>query len=187
MTDRAVRPGPDQFRKARYRDEAREIVAKDRHDRKYGQVVDTAGAIARALERAYKQGFADAQGGELGGASPKAEPGDAVEWELIPPRPRNAFWSCCLFMLGHPGEKSRRGHLVPCITARGTPGWRLVIPDFNHDEVIGGKTIAPLVRLRLLEPDREDAHRLVISSRGAATWRRFIDRGGRYPEDVLRQ
>ena len=47
----------DPHRKANFREEARGIVAKDRYDRKYGHAVDTAGAIARALERAYKQGF----------------------------------------------------------------------------------------------------------------------------------
>ena len=47
------------------RKEARDVVFKDRHDRKYGCAVDTGGAIARALERAYKQGFADAQGDPL--------------------------------------------------------------------------------------------------------------------------
>ena len=47
-------PAPDPWRKARFREEARDIVAKDRYDRKYGRAVDTVGAIARALERAYK-------------------------------------------------------------------------------------------------------------------------------------
>ena len=55
------KPSVDPYRKARFREEARGIVFKDRDDRKYGRAVDTAGAIARALERAYRQGFADAQ------------------------------------------------------------------------------------------------------------------------------
>jgi hypothetical protein len=49
-------------RKVRFREAGREILAKDRHDRKYGFPVDTARAVARAMERAYRQGFADAQG-----------------------------------------------------------------------------------------------------------------------------
>ncbi len=40
---------PDPRRKARFREIARGIVAKDRSDRKYGLTVDTAGAIAQAL------------------------------------------------------------------------------------------------------------------------------------------
>ncbi len=61
MSRRPRTPAADPHRKANFREEARGIVAKDRYDRKYGHAVDTAGAIARALERAYKQGFADAQ------------------------------------------------------------------------------------------------------------------------------
>ena len=45
------RPDADPIRKARFRESARAIVAKDRHDRKYGLPVDTAGAVARAMEK----------------------------------------------------------------------------------------------------------------------------------------
>lgn len=48
----------DPHRKAKFREIARGIVAKDRYNRKYGLAVDTAGAIAGALERAYRQGLA---------------------------------------------------------------------------------------------------------------------------------
>jgi hypothetical protein len=61
MTTPLRRPAPNAHRKVRFREMARDIVAKDRHDRKYGLAVETAGAIARALERAYRQGFEDAQ------------------------------------------------------------------------------------------------------------------------------
>lgn len=46
----------DPRRKARFREIARGIVAKDRSDRKYGLTIDTTGAIAQALERAYRDG-----------------------------------------------------------------------------------------------------------------------------------
>ena len=49
------RPDADPIRKA-----ARDIVAKDRHDRRYGFPVDIVWAVARAMERAYRQGFEDA-------------------------------------------------------------------------------------------------------------------------------
>jgi len=47
---RGRQPPPDPLRKIRFREAARDIVAKDRYDRKYGMAVDTAGAIARAGE-----------------------------------------------------------------------------------------------------------------------------------------
>jgi hypothetical protein len=54
------RPDADPIRKARFREAARDIVAKDRHDRRYGFPVDIVWAVARAMERAYRQGFEDA-------------------------------------------------------------------------------------------------------------------------------
>jgi putative DNA-invertase from lambdoid prophage Rac len=107
MSRRLRNPPADPHRKARFRDEARGIVAKDRYDRKYGHPVDTAGAIARALERAYKQGFADARG-DPAARPPEASDKGPLDWALIPPRPRNAFWSCCLFTFGRRGDQSQR-------------------------------------------------------------------------------
>ena len=57
----AHKPAKNPHRAAAFREAARAIVFKDRYDRRAGMSVDTAGAIARALERAYAQGFADAQ------------------------------------------------------------------------------------------------------------------------------
>jgi hypothetical protein len=56
------RPDADPIRKARFRESARAIVAKDRHHRKYGLPVDITGAVARAMERTHREGFVDAQG-----------------------------------------------------------------------------------------------------------------------------
>jgi hypothetical protein len=176
-------PPADPIRKVRFREAARDIVAKDRSNRKYGYAVDTAGAI----ERAYRQGFADAQSAMPIPPETAAETNDAMlEWALIPPRPRTAFWSICLFALGREDRPESGAHLVRAITGRGTPGWRLVVPerpDFD-DKVIGEKSIMPLLRLGLLETAAGGAERLVLSARGEATWRRFLERGGRYPEDL---
>ncbi|MBK3799694.1 hypothetical protein GAY33_10700 [Azospirillum brasilense] len=181
MNQRVRQPPNDPFRKARFREEARGIIAKDRYDRKDGLAVDTAGAVARALERAYRQGFTDAQGEALPAPVP---PDGVLEWSLIPPRPRSAFWSCCLSLFGRQDTVPRKGHLVPDRTGRGTDGWRLVVPGYARDDVFGGKTIAPLVKLGLLEPDPEAVDRLVLSVLGKATWKRFVDRGGKYPDDL---
>lgn len=176
-------PSSDPYRKARFREEARDIVAKDRHDRKYGRAVDTAGAIARALERAYKQGFADAQGDPAPAPAPIPADGP-LEWALIPPRPRNAFWSCCLFMFGREGDRYRPGYLEPGVTERGTMGWRLVVEGFKPEKVIGNNSIGPLLDLDLVELVSDTEDRLTISARGRATWERFLAEGGQYPEDL---
>jgi hypothetical protein len=118
-------PDADPIRKARFREATREIVAKDRHDRKYGFAVDTAGAVARAMERAYRQGFADAQDKSPMPVAGDVQPGEAINWALIPPRPRSAFWTICLFVLGKGERTQGAGHLVPATTGRGTRdgGW----------------------------------------------------------------
>ena len=95
MSPTPRKPSVDPYRKARFREEARGIVFKDRDDRKYGRAVDTAGAIARALERAYRQGFAEAQDSATPKPSVQVPADGPLDWVLIPPRPRNAFWSCC--------------------------------------------------------------------------------------------
>ena len=179
------RPDADPIRKARFREAARAIVAKDRHDRKYGFPVDTAGAVARAMERAYREGFADAQG-ELPMPSPgDAQPDEAIDWALIPPRPRSTFWTICLFILGKGERTEGAGHLVPAPTERGTQGWRLIcVGGTLEHKSFGDRTIAPLVRLGLLELADRGPERLLISVRGRATWWRFLDRGGQFPEDL---
>jgi hypothetical protein len=179
-------PPADPFRKVRFRETAREIVAKDRYNRKYGYAIDTAGAIASAMERAYRQGFADAQ--SEAPSSPQTvfeTTGGAIEWALIPPRPRTAFWSICLFALGREGRPENGAQLLPAMTKRDTRAWRLVIPDRpDWNKQIGEKTIVSLVRLGLLEKVDGKAQHFRLSVCGKATWQRFVKRGGQFSEDL---
>ena len=190
------RPAKDPPRTAAFREAARAIVFKDRDDRRAGLSVDTAGATARALERAYAQGFADAQAS----ASPVVEPskaiaaGDAagpVEWVLIPLRPRDAFWTLCLSALGRDtaampdgAALGGAGHLRLTALPSGRPGWQLVTRTGREDKPFGYNTLLPLVCLGLLDPVQEPDRRLVVSARGLATWRRFLERGGQFPGDL---
>ena len=119
MTGASGRLRPDPRRKARFREIARGIVAKDRYNRKYGIAVDTAGAIAQALERAYRDGVRDDPAAAV--QAPEQDDAGPLEWALIPPRPRDAFWSICLYTLGRDTDLPRDGHLAPAITERGTP------------------------------------------------------------------
>jgi hypothetical protein len=136
------------------------------------------------MERTYRQGFETAQLERPVPSSKPPDAEDALDWVLIPPRPRSAFWTVCRFMLGRDGEQERDGHLVPLITERETPGWQLVMSDGGFEKAIGEKTIVPLVRLGLLENAGDGPKQLLISNRGRATWRLFLQRGGHYPEDL---
>lgn len=192
------RPGPhrpvkDPYRTAAFREAAREIVHKDRYDRRAGLSVDTAGTIARALERAYAQGFADAQApspasvpSKVAASANTAEAAKPVEWVLIPPRPRDAFWTICLSILGRDALSAPNGagHLCLTATPSGRPGWQLVTRTGHESKPFGYNTLLPLVRLGLLDPVRDPDQRLIVSALGTATWRRFLDRGGQFPEDL---
>ena len=182
MKKRSGNAPADPYRKARFREIAREIIAKDRYNRKHGLSVDTAGAIANALERAYREGTHD---GEHGPAPVIAQPESGpMEWALIPPRPRDAFWTICLFTLSRGDRSASGGRLVPAITERGTPGWMLDLQERTYEKLFGDRTIAPLVRLGLIEVAADvPAHR-VVSKRGEETWGQFVQRGGQYLDDL---
>lgn len=186
---RPQRPAKTPSRTAAFREAARAIVAKDRYDRRVGLSVDTAGAIARALERAYMQGFADAQAPApsspaLSGDGNAGYEGNApVEWILIPPRPRNAFWTICLFTIGRDPAVMPAGHLQPMVLPSGRPGWQL-ITGHGRDKPFRQPTLLPLLRLGLLGLVHESDQRLVVTARGLTTWRRFLERGGQFPEDL---
>lgn len=176
------RVSPDPYRKARFREIARGIVAKDRYNRKYDIAVDTAGAIASALERAYRDGVQDGQTEPAPRAKqPNSGP---IEWVLIPPRPRDAFWSICLFTLSRGDRPAKDGQLVPAVTERGTAGWKLIVHGQSYEKSIGDRTIVPLIRLGLLEAAPDNAKHRVVSKRGEETWSLFLQRGGQYPEDL---
>jgi len=104
---------------------------------------------------------------------------------MIPPRPRMAFWSICMFILGKSEAQKREGYLMPAITARGTPAWRLMTANDRDIKVIAEKTILPLVRLGLIAMNNDEgqSQRLLITDSGRATWKLFLERGGRIPED----
>ena len=182
MTQSSPRFPPSPRRKARFREIARTIIAKDRSDRKNGFTVDTAGAVAQALERAYRDGVRD--GPAALATMPEQSDTGPVEWALIPPRPRDAFWSICLSIMGGDGRQSRDCHLVPAVTERGTPGWAIVTAGRGPDQVIGDRTIGPLIRLYLLEQSADLPSRLSLTERGQATWLSFCEKGGRYPGDL---
>jgi hypothetical protein len=103
-----------------------------------------------------------------------------IDWALIAPRPRTAFWSICLFILGKGERADGAGHLLPATAERGTAGWWLIVPSSNLErKLIGEKTIVPLVRLGLLGLAGDWPERLLVSARGRATWWLFLPRAWR--------
>lgn len=171
------------IRKASFREVARNIVFVDRQRRKTNQVVDTAGTIARALERAYLLGREDALAPGPAWVSAVGADDEASEWITIPPRARSALRSLALHVLGRDGLVERAGFYVPHRTERDTPGWILHWPGRTPNSsaleeaksAISHKTIEILFRLGLVERGDTADETIVLSSRGRATWLRFHD------------
>ncbi len=173
------------MRSAAFRDEARDIVRKDRDDRRDGRSVDTAGAVARALERAYRLGFEEAQGepGRGGGAST----GDAIAWELVPRRPRSVvLWHVCLVLLGDGTQPEVEGRLFSARLPAGGPGWRLATaadgPALGIGRAFAERDVAVLRHLGLLGAGEGQLGGLALTTLGRATWRTAVEAAGRYPD-----
>ena len=69
-------------------------------------------------------------------------------------------------------------------TRRGTSGWMLDLQERTYEKLFGDRTIAPLVRLGLIEAAADDPAHRVVSKRGEETWSQFVRRGGQYPDDL---
>jgi hypothetical protein len=146
--------------------------------RQFGGAVDTAGEVARAMERAYQLGFEEALKGPT--ASPPdvvvgncvamgtLEREDAMAWTLIPARTRSTFWSICLAALGREGRTETPSYLEPIPTRRGTLAWQLVVPDRRtYEKTVGDGTIVTLARLRLRQ---QRAIHVVLAGRPAYSY-----------------
>ena len=188
MTKRDRPPG-NADRKRRFRETARDILHMAKVKRQFGEAVDTAGAVARAMEQAYRLGFEDALKGPAASevndvvTQVGAPSSDAMNWTLIPPRTRSTFWSICVAALGREGRTETPSYLEPTPTPRGTLAWQLVVPDRRtYEKTVGDGTVVTLVRLGLLE-EADDDTPVILSDYGIRTWNRFCERGGRWPDD----
>jgi hypothetical protein len=189
MTTR-VRPAGVADRKRQFRETARNILHMAKVKKQFGEAVDTAGALARAMEQAYRLGFEDASRGPdalardavVAGGAPDS---DAMQWTLIPPRTRSTFWSICLAALGREAPTVTGSYLEAVPTRGGRMAWQLVVPDRQpYEKSIGDGTITTLFRLGLLEYG-DDETRVVLSEYGIRTWNRFCERGGHWPDDLV--
>lgn len=163
----------DKFRKVQFRETARDILKTDRWKRKYGQTVDTGGAIARALEKAYQLGRKEEREGQ-----PEIAPQNGLmcmNWYLIPPRPRGAFWAICLHLLGDQKPfHTFDGGLELMSDGYGQNFRWVLLRNWSEDGSIdrtrtwGRKTISPLKKLGLLEEKEE--YKLSLTPKGILTW-----------------
>lgn len=173
-----------QSRKGEFREAARDIVLKDRDSRKFGRSIDTGGAIARALEAAYKLGVAHGAGAVAPVPSvtdvPATSP-ESIAWNTIPPRPRAIFerilsfkWIVLLVPDAAPWKKqSDRWACYWDWGDRKPEGKRYELAD-----TFSRTTLAPIVRLGLMK-ELEVGGRTALepTELAVATWARALAAG----------
>lgn len=157
-----------QQRKALFREHAREIVRADRSRRKYGLSVDTAGAIVRALEQAFKAGVEVGSAGTNSAGLNSESNNQPNEWLEVPPRPRKTLWRICLHNLGSdlPPRAER-----PVSISRQGDHW--VLGDDTRDP-LNNRSVQPLVKLGLLEPADSEGQQLQLTALARDIWWRAV-------------
>lgn len=184
MTQSSRKAPRNPIRFAHFREHARLIVHFDRSERKAGRKVDLAGMITRSLERAYQFGFEAALEPDPVMHSDIDRDGDIVEMIMIPPRSRATFRGLCFHLGGDLQNPMGAACLIPAVTERGTPGWRLDFPGRKRGTelqerkaAIGRSSVNVLVRLGLFELAGPNDERLVLSAKGLASWRHHCATG----------
>jgi hypothetical protein len=145
--------------KAEFREEARRLIRADRAAKNAGLPQNTIGAIASALERAFKRG--------------RDNPDDVGapdrDWELIPPRGRDA--------LSYLAGGAWRGlvRLLAIIDDDDRPRWVL---KNRRDGARAFPPVAinPLVKLGLLASPPDAPAMLELSAAGLAAYDRYRER-----------
>ena len=157
-------------RTIRFKNVAREIISKDRSNRRSGYSVDTVGSVARAMEK----GFILGQQVALGEIKPAVEKPDHskdyLEWKTIPIKSRNAL--NVIFMFGY-GLKFIE---YPYMKKR---EWLCIRAGFV-DRTYGNQTISILIRLGLLQILVNKEERTTFAGatyKGLVTWKKAMRDG----------
>lgn len=61
----------------------------------------------------------------------------------------------------------------------------LDLQELTYEKLCGDRTIAPLVRLGIIEEAFDVSAYRVVSKRGEETWGQFVRKGGQYPNDLI--
>lgn len=190
----STKPSPASGRFSVFRSWAREISEKAKWDKNLGRTVDINGQMARAMERAYKQGFEDAQTGSQGIAvSDSRDPNDAspVPDSLVGSKISGALHSIGLRQMGTEQDYQPDASIRACFIQedsistrnRKAPDWQ-VYPAYSdtYEKGVSDRTIQQLVKLGILQaatssdPDLHGKNILVLSAKGRATYTSmFID------------
>lgn len=160
--------------RADFKEQARDIIVRDRLARKYGRSQNTIGEIERHLVAAFQLGLDFGSGKSVLLDDSNAD--EFVEWNLLPPRAREVLWSINLWLdkpdalaCGHP---TIRRHVVG---DKERWVWKL-------DEKLGSPRsfsaggVKALGKLALLETVEGEPDLLRLTTKGVATCRDYSQR-----------
>lgn len=162
------------IRGAQFREIARDIVATDRDMRKFGRNGDTGGAIKRALENAYKLGMQHTLNKPIASESSEDEEDDTVNWNVIPKKSRDAFYSIMQYKYLVFEIKS-----VPRLNIKEAWAMHSIIGGTGKFvRTISKSVMAPLINLGLLKVHLiQGRNALVYTVKGIGTWNVAINSG----------
>lgn len=170
--------------RAEFKEQAREIVGRDRTARKHGWSQNTIGEIERALVRAFQLGQ---ERDNVPLVSPRSEH-LGIDWEEVKPRGREVLMGLTYRSDAFDVENPIG---LRCILSDGRKRWASVYANGRLSEhSVASGSVDPLVRHRLLAPSEASIETLVLTAKGRATceayWRRRADGDRTLPRESLR-
>jgi len=160
------------IRTGQFKEIARDILYKDRELRKRGGNTDTGGAIKRALENAYKLGqlHATTTSQNIDDESEQ----DTVNWNVIPARSRDAFYSmmqfhCVVLEVPNMSISKTQTEWSMFLVTRGKG---------SYLKSVSKSIMSHLIKLGLVkEHVIQGKNALVPTALGVDTWNESIDSG----------
>ncbi len=166
---------------------AREIISNDRCARNYGRSQNIIGEIERALVEAYKLGNS---GDTRTTVSPAHKAANFLNWIEIPIRSRDTLSMMTLGLSTIFGLPDYPFAEIEKFYEDEKPRWALIQNGAISDRTMANGSVAPLIRLRLIEPISKLADRFSLTQLGIATaeeyWRRYNSKDKTLPKIGVR-
>lgn len=161
-----AKPKVNAARRAAFREIARNIISDDRAARKLGISQNTIGAIERALLKAFQEGYVAANTPE-----PDEPP---LTWEQLPSRSRDTLYSMTLSFSNFMRKATYVPDQIECFDDQGKRRWRLSSDRNARDSrSIADGSVAPLIKLELIEPVDPNSNLYRLTVKGDAICRDY--------------
>jgi hypothetical protein len=174
----------DPSTRARFREVARDIIAKDRWARRHSLTQNTIGEIERALVRAYELGVAFTSATITESKQVTEGP---LEWIRIPPRCRQTLTSMSICLSKRLGMGRSEPRQIECFTEDGRVRWAFVVDDAREIRSVSNGAASPLIGLGMIMAVDPDRSRYALTAAGIATCREYWRRSDANDPTLPRQ